>query len=534
MCGFAVGQCLVNNAYYGPSGPQKVNSEMGSLLSASQAHGSPRIMQSTGTPTSATLATVDQLLVVLPDRVPAALWRKLPQGAKLKELSRRKASGKDAVLSTHLANKRQTTIHIGRISSRQDVFGTLSFAKKLVAAGLGEKGGVFGLWVLGWPADEQEAIVARVTAAVLAAAHALPTFKKKPAAKKVRSLKVFGLDERVDFNRVVAEAHGNNLARSLTALPANKLDANNYVQLLKELATEQRWEFKRYGVKELTKLGAGAFLAVAQGNDNDSAAIVRLRYRPDKKSASPDLSLVGKGIVFDTGGTNLKPFTSMLDMHIDMGGSAVAVGTLLSISELELPMAVDCWLAITENRTGPNAYKSQDVVTALNGKTIQTIHTDAEGRMALADALTMAGQENPQFIMDFATLTGACMNAVTTRYSGVFTNRSKLHPLLKRAGRDSGERVWPFPIGKEFLEDLKSDSADLQQCSANGGGDHILAASFLNEFVDKKIPWVHVDLSACSRKGGLGHVATEITGFGVRYAMHLLLDSDIIENADHA
>ena len=507
---------------------------MGTLLAASKSHALPKISQSPGTPGSAAFANVDQLLIVLPDRVPQALWRKLPQGARLREVSRRKASGKGAIVSAHLSNKRHTSVHIGKCARQQDAFETLTFARKLVAAATREKGGTFAVWAAGFEKNEQETIVARVTAAVLAAAHSLPHFKKEAPKAKIRSLKVLGLTERIDLDRVAAEAEGNNLARSLTALPANKLDAAAYAQLLQELAGEHGWQFKKYGVRELEKLGAGAFLAVAQGNDNDSAAIVRLRYRPEQKSAQPDLSLVGKGIIFDTGGTNLKPFTSMLDMHIDMGGSAVAVGTLLTIARLGLPLAVDCWLAITENRTGPNAYKSQDVVTALNGKTIQTIHTDAEGRMALADALTMAGKENPGVIVDFATLTGACMNAVTTRYSGVFTNRSELHPVLKRAGRDSGERVWPFPIGKEFLEELKSRTADIQQCSASGGGDHILAASFLNEFVDPKIPWIHVDLSACSRKGGLGHVATDITGFGVRYAMQLILETDIVTGTSDA
>ena len=135
---------------------------------------------------------------------------------------------------------------------------------------------------------------------------------------------------------------------------------------------------------------------------------MRLRYRPAAKNATADLSLVGKGIIFDTGGTNLKPFESMLDMHGDMQGSAVALGTFLAITELQLPIAVDCWLAITENRTGPNAYKSQDVVTAANGKTIQTVHTDAEGRMALADALVLASRDKPGIIFDYATLTGSC------------------------------------------------------------------------------------------------------------------------------
>jgi leucyl aminopeptidase len=280
-------------------------------------------------------------------------------------------------------------------------------------------------------------------------------------------------------------------------------------------------------------MGAGAFLAVAQGNSDDSAAIVQLRYRPRGKTEKPALTLVGKGIIFDTGGTNLKPFNSMLDMHIDMGGSAVAVGTLLTASRMKLEHSVDCWLAITENRTGPTAYKPQDVVTALNGKSIQTIHTDAEGRMALADVLVLASKDRPKVIVDYATLTGACVNALTTRYSGVFTNRPNLHPVLKKAGRDSGERVWPFPIGKEFLEELKSETADIKQCSPNGGGDHMLAASFLHEFIDDRCAWVHVDLSACSRKGGLGHIPTEITGFGVRFSMNLIVDKDVVGIADN-
>jgi leucyl aminopeptidase len=446
----------------------------------------------------------------------------------LQSLTRRKATAGGPAVVTHLNNKRQTTIHIARTTAGQAPFDSLTFARKLVASALREKAGSVGIWVLGFDESERNSIVARVTAAALAAAHTLPNFKSKPARAKIRSFRIIGIDERLDLGRIQAEANGNNLARSLTALPANKLDAVSYVNLLKELSAENSWQFKKYGVRELEKLGAGAFLAVAQGNDNDSAAMVRIRYRPGNKAAAPKLSLIGKGIIFDTGGSNLKPFSSMLDMHIDMGGSAVAIGTLLSISQMNLPIAVDCWLAITENRTGPNAYKSQDVVTAMNGKTIQSIHTDAEGRMVLADALVMAAEDKPEFLLDYATLTGACLNAVTTRYSGVFTNRSELHPLLKRAGRDSGERVWPFPIGKEFLEDLKSDTADIKQCSPGGGGDHILAASFLQEFVDSKIPWVHMDLSSCSRKGGLGHIPTEITGFGVRYSMHLIIEKDIL------
>ena len=505
---------------------------MGSLLADNQYNGHVRVTQFMGVPDKQTIAGIDHLLLVLPGKIPAALWRKIPQGSNVQALMRRRAPGKQPAISTRINNKRQTALHVGTIDSDASAFEALTFGRKMVAAALSEKAGTIGIWVLGFDAETQATTVARVTAAALAAAYSLPAFKSKPPPAKIKSIKLVGLDERTDLSREQAEAEGNNLARWLTALPPNKLDAASYVVLLRELAKKNGWQFKKYGVRELEKMGAGAFLAVAQGNADDSAAIVRLRYRPKSKTARPVLGLVGKGIIFDTGGTNLKPFASMLDMHIDMGGSAVAVAILLTLTRLKTPEAVDCWLAITENRTGPTAYKSQDVITALNGKTIQTIHTDAEGRMALADALALACKDKPNLIIDYATLTGACMNAVTSRYSGVFTNRPRWHPILKRSGRDSGERVWPFPIGGEFMEDLKSDTADMQQCAPNGGGDHILAGTFLNEFVDKKIPWVHVDLSACQRKGGLAHVPTEITGFGVRYTMNLLIDKNALGDAD--
>ena len=406
----------------------------------------------------------------------------------------------------------------------------LSISRKLVAAATSEKAGTLGILVVGFDAETAQNVYQAVVAATLAAGFSLPSFKRKASPGRVRSIRLLGLAEKFDLGRTQAEANGNNLARWLTFLPPNKLDAVNYAAMVKDLAAANGWQYKKYSTKELTAIGAGAFLAVAQGNENDSAAIVHLRYRPDTKDAAPDVSLVGKGIIFDTGGTNLKPFASMLDMHGDMQGSAVALGTFLSISELQLPMAVDCWLAITENRTGPAAYKSQDVITAANGKTIQTIHTDAEGRMVLADTLTLASREKPKLMLDYATLTGSVVNAITTRYSGVFTNKSEWHPRLKRTGENCGERVWPFPIGKEFLSDLKSEVADIMQCSPNASGDHILAGSFLAEFVENKTPWIHVDLAASNHKGGLGHVPTEVTGFGVRYTLSLLLDEAILKD----
>jgi leucyl aminopeptidase len=489
----------------------------------------PRCSQHVGKLDTTGLAAIDQLLLILPDRTPAALWRTIPLGSKLQALLKKQAADSVPALQTRLANKRQTLVVAGKIAADSDTFSQLTLARKLVTAATVEKAGCLGILVAGFAADEQEALYKAAVAAALAAGFNLPAFKSKPTPARIRSIRVLGLKKKLDLSRTIAESRGNNLARWLTALPPNKLDAVNYATLLETLALDRGWQHKRYSTRDLAKLGAGAFLAVAQGNDNDSASIVRLRYRPGKANASPALSLVGKGIIFDTGGTNLKPFASMLHMHGDMQGSAVAVGTLLAISELKLPLAVDAWLAITENRTGPSAYKSQDVVTAANGKTIQTIHTDAEGRMVLADTLTLASREKPALMIDYATLTGAVINAITTRYSGVFTNRSRWHPRLKRVGHQCGERVWPFPIGKEFLESLRSDTADIQQCSEKGLGDHILAGSFLAEFVENDTPWIHVDLAAANHEGGLAHVPTEITGFGVRYTLGLILDDHILQ-----
>ncbi|MCX6130730.1 MAG: leucyl aminopeptidase family protein, partial [Proteobacteria bacterium] len=236
----------------------------------------------------------------------------------------------------------------------------------------------------------------------------------------------------------------------------------------------------------------------------------------DKKT-DKHLVLVGKGVTFDTGGHNLKSASGMFGMHRDMAGSALAYGVIALAAKEKWPIRVTAFLAIAENAIGPNAYKQNDVVTAMNGKTIEIVDTDAEGRMLLADALQLASLEKPQLLLDFATLTGACIRALSTIYSGVFTNRMELLQTLINAGRESGERVWPFPLDADFAEALKSDIADIKQCRVSGGVDHIEAALFLKEFVAKDLTWVHVDLAAAEHTGGLAHIDTEVTGFGLRF-----------------
>ncbi|MFO1408897.1 MAG: M17 family metallopeptidase [Steroidobacteraceae bacterium] len=268
--------------------------------------------------------------------------------------------------------------------------------------------------------------------------------------------------------------------------------------------------------------GSAVALAVARGNAARDAGIAHLHRRGHGRRRGAPVALVGKGILFDTGGTNLKPHRHMLDMHTDMAGSAVALATLVALAELDTPYPVDAWLAITENNIGPSAYRPQEVVRAANGTTIQVIHTDAEGRMALADTLVLAARRRPRLLVDFATLTGSCIQALTERYSGVFARDAALAERARQAGAASGERVWPFPLDADFDADLDSRVADVKQCTLDSKGDHILAARFLARFVPDALPWLHVDLASAVRTGGLAHVGDDITGFGVRFALALL------------
>jgi leucyl aminopeptidase len=368
-----------------------------------------------------------------------------------------------------------------------------------------------------------------LTAAALAASAPMPVIKSKPSkAPEPPQLTLNGDGPDIDAELTLAIDRGNHLARWLTTLPPNVLHTFSYRKALRDLAKREGWAFSFLNERALKRLNAGAFLAVTRANEHRDAGIVRLRYRGRGEGTRKKLALVGKGICFDTGGINLKSHKSMYQMHEDMQGSAVAVGTLLALTRLEVPHDIDCWLAITENQIGPNAFRPQEVVRAANGVTIQVAHSDAEGRMVLADTLAIASREKPDLIVDFATLTGSCVTALTERYAGAFTNRPEWHTTIEAAGRESGERVWPFPMDEDFDSDLESSIADILHCSPDSKGDHILAARFLNRFVPEEIPWIHLDLAPSNRSGGLGHVPTDFTGFGVRYMAQLLLEQDLL------
>jgi leucyl aminopeptidase len=478
----------------------------------------PRITQTGEPPTRTALESLDHLVVILPIRPKAADYRRIPQAKQIEKLLAKTDAGSPVI--SRLSNRRSTGVTAAKFADRTR-FEALTWARKLVATCRSDKPARIGLYAPGLEDAEKRALTALVAAA-LAAAFKMPSFQSKPRKDwSITSIKIFGVMPRLDLDSIRAQAIGNNVARWFTALPPNALDAKAYRRALQALAKEFGLGYEFLDDKKLSSLGAGAFLAVAQGNEHHEAGIVRLRYRPHRQKRA-DLALVGKGILFDTGGTNLKPFEGMLDMHTDMQGSAVALGSLVALAQLEVPYAIDAWLAITENRTSATAYKPQDVITACNGTTIQVIHTDAEGRMVLADTLALATKEQPAVVIDYATLTGACVRALTESYSGIFCNHEALNAVVHSAGVASGERVWPFPMDADYDELIKSEIADVKQCAASGSGDHILAARFLSRFVPDSVPWVHVDLSAGHHDNGLAHIPTKITGFGVGLTLELL------------
>ncbi len=404
------------------------------------------------------------------------------------------------------------------LDMEKDAFSSLALIRKAMQPLLEEHPSEIAIVVMGDEAQRKRA--AELSAFVaLANGTPLPVHKKKEDEGRVlRKIAIYGYDGSLENVRAAAE--GNFLSRSLTVLPPNELTPLLYRKRIQKLAKAHGWKYDEFDMKALRKMGAGAFVAVAQGSETEDAAIVHLSYRHPK--AKKTVALVGKGICFDTGGHNLKPARYMHNMHEDMNGSAVVLGILLGASMQKLQVNLDCWLAIAQNHISPKAYKQNDIVKALNGTTIEVMHTDAEGRMVLADTLTLASREKPGMMIDFATLTGSMEEALGNRYSGVMGNREELLALAVGSGRKAGERLCAFPMDEDYEEALESKFADIKQCTLEGGADHILAMRFLNRFVEKDTPWLHVDLSASRSDEGLGGIATEVTGFGVVWGLEML------------
>ena len=486
-------------------------------------------------PAARELARCDALLVILPEAAARIDWKVLPYGEHLAQRAKQRRRGNSGgkAWDTELPNPHGTRVHVVHAKAGATMFERLSAARQWIQPLLG--GDPLSVSVLVAPGSAQamaDAVLEACALALLAAACPLPSRKSQPEPPpRLAHIDCYGGSGALPIARLRAQTQGNHLARWLTQLPGNELRPGDYRALATTLAKQQGWQTEFLDRKTLARRQAGAFLAVTQASGTDDGGLLRLSYRPKGRAKGPKLALVGKGICFDTGGVNLKSAKSMHGMHEDMEGSAVALGTLLALSLLKVDFPVDCWLALAENHIGPQAYKPNDVITACNGTRIEIVHTDAEGRMVLADALAIAALERPALMLDYATLTGACVYALSTRYSGVFGNRDDLLATLTDAGKRSGERVWPFPMDADFDDLLKSDIADIKQCTLDSEADHILAARFLNRFVPPDIAWLHVDLSAGNHKGGLGHIPSDVTGFGVGLTLCALLDHDLLNAA---
>ena len=477
------------------------------------------LAQLTSTPTPPKTLNAAHLLVLLPKG--KTLPGDMPQRELLATLLKRRGIKAGELSATPVAANSAdgNLIAWAMVDFSKTNFAVRTQVRKAMQLLLGEQPAGVTIVVQGDETQRKQAAEAAVYAAWVNGA-LLPIHKKKDERKPLQKIALVGFADKKAFDALKAQAEGNLLCRTLTVLPPNKLTPALYRKRVKELAKQNGWQIKEHDLKALRKIGAGAFIAVAQGSEAEDAAIVHLRYRHTK--ATQTVALVGKGICFDTGGHNLKPARYMHGMHEDMNGSAVALGILLAATQQKLPVNIDCWLAIAQNHISPKAYKQNDIVTALNGTTIEVMHTDAEGRMVLADTLTLASREKPNMLIDFATLTGSMAVALGARYSGVLGNRDALLQQAVQVGQQSGERLCAFPMDEDYEPALDSKVADIKQCTLDGEADHILAARFLKRFLENDVPWLHVDLSASRCEGGLGSVASDVTGFGVGWGSRML------------
>jgi leucyl aminopeptidase len=297
------------------------------------------------------------------------------------------------------------------------------------------------------------------------------------------------------FAEGVIVGESQNFTRSLVNEPGNKLTPTILGHCAAHMADEVGLKWAVYSTDKLHELKMGAFWSVSQGSEEPPALIV-LRYEPEgvpADSAGPVLGLVGKGITFDTGGISIKPSDKMEQMKYDMAGGAAMIGAMRAVALLKPKVRVIGIVCAAENMPSGKAQKPGDVQTAMSGKTIEVINTDAEGRMVLADGLTYAKQLGATHLIDAATLTGACVVALGMTNAGVFSNDDETYAKFEGALATSGEKFWRLPLGEEYAELIKSEIGDIKNTGGRYGGA-ITAAEFLKVFVEDT-PWIHLDIA---------------------------------------
>ena len=351
-------------------------------------------------------------------------------------------------------------------------------------------------------------------------------WKSSSEPQRLESLVIVSGDDAVGevARRAGIVAEWANRARDLANAPPNELTPEGLADRAAEVAAagSPRLSVEAPDLDEIRALGMGAFTAVAQASHNPARLIV-MRYDPPEPLGEVVLGLVGKAVTFDTGGISLKKATYMEDMKGDMAGGGSVIAALGALAELECPLRVVGVVGATENAIGGGGYRPGDILTAMNGKTIEIINTDAEGRLVLADCLPYARQLGATHLVDFATLTGAMERALGDFYAGVFANDADWRTLVVESGEASGDHAWPWPLHSRYRRYIDSDYADMKNSNIRSQGIPVLAAEFLNEFAGEG-PWAHIDMAGTGfftwprhdylwQRGG--------TGYGVRLICEL-------------
>jgi len=339
-----------------------------------------------------------------------------------------------------------------------------------------------------------EFVSAAVEGAILGAFE--PDRYKTDSKKDEKPLEAFSLVGSADLRGVVEQARilaeAQNFTRLIANEPANLLTPADLAKHARETAAEFGLECEVLDQDRMRQLGMGALLGVAQGSAEPPALIV-LRYVPEKAAGSDHLALVGKGVTFDTGGVSIKPADGMEKMKYDMCGGAAVLGAMRAIAQRKPPVRITALIPAVENMVGAKAQRPGDIVTTMNGKTVEVLNTDAEGRLILIDAITYALQLGCTHLVDAATLTGSVVIALGHHRTGVYTNNDPFVAKVLAAAERQGEKMWRMPMDSEYKEQLKTCFADLANIGTRWGGS-ITAAWFIREFVADK-PWVHLDIA---------------------------------------
>ena len=339
---------------------------------------------------------------------------------------------------------------------------------------------------------------------------------------ELKSATVIGCDHD-EITKGTAIGKAVCFARDLANHPGNVTTPSRLAEEAGEIAKEGGMKLTVFDRKEITAMGMGALAGVAQGTDEPPKFIV-LEYFGSDESQNPKI-LVGKGLTFDAGGISIKPSSKMDEMKYDMCGSAVVLGVFKALAALKPKLNVVGIVPSTENLVGAKAYKPGDILTAYNGKTIEVLNTDAEGRLILADGLSYASKHyEPEYILDFATLTGAVLVALGHVAAGVMGTDEDLMRLVKESSVNAEEKVWELPLWPEFCKQVKSKIADVKNTGAARQAGTIAGAAFLKEFVGDRIPWVHFDIAGTAWGGKPTSIDPKgsATGWGVRLVLDLI------------